>query len=72
VNPGLYQLAASVPDAFHDIATGGNWMPCQTGSTDCPRGGFVGYTAARGYDLATGLGSVDAFKIVNAWASLSR
>src|SRR5207249_1344738 len=24
VNPGLYQLAASVPDAFHDIATGGD------------------------------------------------
>ena len=72
VNPGLYQLAASVPDAFHDIATGGNWMPCQTGTTDCQRGGFVGYMSGRGYDLATGLGSVDAFKIVNAWASLSR
>src|SRR5207249_11113309 len=24
VNPGLYQLAASLPDAFHDIATGGD------------------------------------------------
>ena len=69
VNPGLYQLAATVPDAFHDIATGGNWMPCQTGTTDCPRGGLLGYSAGRGYDLATGFGSVDASQIVNAWAS---
>src|SRR5215831_14883852 len=29
VNPGLYKLAETTPSAFHDITTGGNWMPCQ-------------------------------------------
>jgi len=72
VNPGLYQLVNTVPTAFHDVATGGNWMPCQAGTTDCPRGGLIGYGAKRGYDLATGLGSVDALKLVNAWPSLPR
>ena len=72
VNPRLYQLAIAVPGAFHDIATGGNWMPCQARTIDCPRGGLLGYSAGRGYDLATGLGSVDAFKLVNAWPSVSR
>ena len=72
VNAGLYQLASTAPGAFHDIATGGNWMPCQTGTTDCPRGGLLGYSAGRKYDLATGLGSVDAFRLVNAWPSVSR
>ena len=71
VNPELYRLAMVAPDAFHDITNGGNWMPCQTGTTDCPRGGLLGYIAGRGYDLATGIGSVDAFKIVTAWPMVS-
>ena len=70
INPGLYSLAASVPSAFHDVSTGGNWMPCSAGSRDCPVTGLLGYSATRGYDLATGLGSVDAFKLVNAWPSV--
>jgi subtilase family serine protease len=72
VNAGLYQLASSNPNTFNDIATGGNWMPCQAGTVDCPRGGLLGYNAGRRYDLATGLGSVNAFTLVNAWTSLSR
>src|SRR5262249_55795135 len=67
VNPGLYKLAQTEPGAFHDIATGGNWMPCQTGTTDCPHGGLLGYSAGQGYDLATGLGSIDAFRVVTGW-----
>jgi hypothetical protein len=35
-------------------------------------GGLLGYSAGRGYDLATGLRSVDALKIVSAWPSLTR
>jgi subtilase family serine protease len=66
VNPGLYTLARTVPDAFHDITSGGNWMPCQRGTKDC-HGGFLGYSAGRGYDLVTGLGSIDAFKVVTRW-----
>jgi subtilase family serine protease len=72
LNPGLYRLASIAPNAFHDVATGGNWMPCQARTVDCPNGGLLGYAAARGYDLATGLGSVDAFKMVNSWPSLGR
>jgi subtilase family serine protease len=67
VNAALYQLAATVPSAFHDVTSGGNWMPCQIGTVDCRRGGLIGYGAGRGYDLATGLGSVDAFVLISAW-----
>jgi subtilase family serine protease len=70
VNPGLYQLAKTAPDAFHDVTGGGNWMPCQAGTKDCPRGGLIGFSAARGYDLATGLGSVDVYKLVTGWPLL--
>ena len=70
VNPGLYRLAGIAPNAFHDIITGGNWMPCQARNPDCPRGGFIGYAAGRGYDLATGLGSVDVFNLITAWPLL--
>jgi len=71
VNPGLYKLAQTVPDAFHDITTGGNWMPCQTGSVNCAHGGLLGYGASRGYDLATGLGSIDGFRLVSGWTALA-
>ncbi len=67
VNPGLYKLAQTVPETFHDVTSGGNWMPCQTGTVNCPHGGFIGYSAGRGYDLATGLGSIDVFRLVSGW-----
>jgi pseudomonalisin len=70
VNPTLYQLSSSTPNAFHDITTGNNKVPCTSNppSTDCPSGTTsIGYNAAAGYDLATGLGSLDMFKLVSAW-----
>jgi subtilase family serine protease len=67
VNPGLYKLAETTPGAFHDITTGGNWMPCQQGTPNCPHGGLLGYSAGRGYDMVTGIGSIDAFRIVTGW-----
>ncbi len=69
VNPKLYALAASSPDAFHDLTQGDNKVPCTTGTKDCPNGGTIGYSAAAGYDPASGLGSVDGFNLVNDWAS---
>jgi subtilase family serine protease len=69
VNPGLYVIASTVPGTFHDIVNGANWLPCQSGSPGCSFG-VIGYTATRGYDLATGLGSVDVFKLLTAWPSL--
>lgn len=67
VNPTLYSLAASAPTAFHDITSGDNKVPCQQGTTDCPNGGTIGYSAAAGYDLASGLGSVDVGALASAW-----
>lgn len=64
VNPSLYALAVAqfsgVPTgaAFHDITSGGNIVPCATGTPDCMNGSF-GYGAGPGYDQVTGLGSID-------------
>jgi subtilase family serine protease len=75
INPSLYQLAANsttYTSAFHDITTGDNKQPCTTGSTNCPTGSnpVIGYAAGTGYDLATGLGSVDADKMATAFGTL--
>jgi subtilase family serine protease len=76
INPILYQLAKSDASAFHDIATGNNIVPCTPGtpasyppSQQCPAGGQFGYSAGAGYDLVTGLGSVDAYNLVTGWNS---
>jgi uncharacterized protein (TIGR03437 family) len=66
INPQLYRLAQSVPTAFHDVTTGSNIVQCAQGSPDCSTGSF-GYSAGPGYDLATGLGSVDANNLVTQW-----
>ena len=68
VNPNLYALAQSTMDVFHDITTGNNMVPCEVGSPDCTTGSF-GYDAGPGYDLVTGLGSVDAYNLVTEWNS---
>ena len=60
---------------FNDITVGNNGVPGNDvlGSNPPPGDvtGQVGYNATVGYDPATGLGSVDAFNLVNAWSSLS-
>jgi subtilase family serine protease len=67
-NIELYALAASSPAAFHDITTGNNMVPCTSGSVDCPSGTTeIGYSAKAGYDLATGLGSLDVATLARAW-----
>ena len=71
VNYILYPLAASSPSAFHDITTGDNTSPCVVGTQDCSTTGSVGFVAGSGYDQATGLGSIDATILVNAWSSVS-
>lgn len=50
INPLLYQVAARTPGAFHDITLGGNAV----------------YSAQRGYDLPTGLGSPDVSVLAEA------
>jgi subtilase family serine protease len=77
INYILYPLAANVPSAFHDVTSGNNIVPCQSGSTGCtnaPSGsqfGTIGYPATAGYDLASGWGSIDAYNLVTSWSSIS-
>jgi trimeric autotransporter adhesin len=67
----LYPLFGKTPTAFHDIQLGTNQMPCQTGSSNCTNGELTGYATTPGYDLATGLGSIDANAMVTGWNSRS-
>jgi pseudomonalisin len=61
-NPRLYKLGSAQytgagPAVFHDVTAGNNSVP-----------GQGGFSAGVGYDLTTGLGSVDASALANAWA----
>ena len=74
----LYKLAAQKPADFHDINSGTIAMPCTTNSPNCntamagDRYGILsGYNAGPGYDLATGLGSVNVSNLLNDWESVS-
>jgi hypothetical protein len=66
INPTLYKLFATTPNAFHDITTGSNIVNCQIGTPDCTTGSY-GFSAGPGYDPVTGLGSVDANNLVTQW-----
>jgi pseudomonalisin len=79
VNPLLYKLATSNPSAFHDVTvTTSGVTGCTTAtpsmcnnSTPGPTaltGGVAGYAVTAGYDLATGLGSLDVSNFLTAAA----
>jgi len=68
INPALYRLAQSSKDAFHDVTTGTNMVSCVQSSPDCSSG-LMGFSAGPGYDLTTGLGSVDAWRLISEWTS---
>jgi uncharacterized protein (TIGR03437 family) len=70
INPGLYRLAKTNPEVFHDITQGDNIVPCTNGTTGCSTGTY-GFNAGPGYDQVTGLGSVDADALVRLWGSSS-
>ncbi len=61
INTVLYPLAvnqaAGGAAVFHDVQSGNNSVP-----------GVTGFSATVGYDLASGLGSVDANLLVNHWS----
>jgi trimeric autotransporter adhesin len=72
----LYELANGPYSnlIFHDISVGNNSVPCTSGTPDCSMNAAnsffeAGYNASSGYDLATGLGSVDATALVNYWGT---
>jgi uncharacterized protein (TIGR03437 family) len=67
---------------FYDVTAGNNDVPCQKGSTNCYLASSkdtygllstsgsslaTAYSAGTGYDLATGLGSVNVANLVNQW-----
>ncbi len=72
-------VASPLPSAnctFNDVTTGTITMPCTKGSPDCNTnvaadtiGVLSGYNTTAGYDLATGLGSVNANNLVNNWSN---
>jgi hypothetical protein len=66
INPNLYSLAQTSANVFHDITAGNNIIPCASGTPDCSASGKFGYNAGPGYDLVTGLGSVDAYNLAIA------
>ncbi len=71
-NPVFYLAAQNSTGAFHDVLTGSNAVVCQQGSPDCVPSGSGNYAmsccaAGSGYDLATGLGSVDASALGAVW-----
>jgi subtilase family serine protease len=70
INPNLYGLAQNTTGVFHDITVGNNIVPCTTGTPGCTSGSF-GYNAGPGYDMVTGLGSVDANNLATHWAAQS-
>jgi len=62
---------------FYDVTGGTIAMPCANGSPNCTTktsgdsfGVLSGFNAGPGYDLATGLGSVNASNLVKAWSSV--
>ncbi len=66
---------------FNDITKGNNSVPCEVGSLNCGNttsntdilvsGATAGFTTGTGYDLATGLGTLNAYNLVQDWSSVS-
>jgi hypothetical protein len=67
INPALYRLAADGARGIVDVTSGNNTVSfSQGGSTHTVRG----FAARKGYDLASGVGTVDALYLVYQLASL--
>ena len=72
LNPTLYTLAANSTTyaaVFHDVTTGNNECPSSLPSVSsfCSTASEGSYTTTAGYDLVTGLGSVNLSALVTAW-----
>ena len=85
-NPGNETIPAGC--VFYDITTGNNAVACVAGSSNCTVAGNAAYgvttsgsstehgnpafQAVAGYDLATGLGSINVANLLNLWGSITR
>jgi hypothetical protein len=65
--PNLYTLSRA-SGIFNDVQQGSAQLPCVAGSPGCGATEEIGYSAASGYDLATGLGTVNANALVTEWS----
>lgn len=75
-NQELYNLfnGSHASAVFHDVTVGNNSVPCVQGSANCSlnTAGYyfeTGYDATPGYDLATGMGSVDVVNLLKYWGT---
>jgi len=68
VNPALYSIQASTPNAFNDITSGINNCGENTGfgALTCA----YGFPAVKGWDAMTGLGSVNVENLMNAFLAM--
>jgi hypothetical protein len=85
-NAAMASTANSSSCIFYDVVTGNNSVACVGGSPNCsnttsggygilevkpPSNPLPAWTTGAGYDLATGLGSVNAANLVNKWTSIT-
>ena len=68
LTPNLYALGRR-SGTYEDVLQGSAQLKCVAGSPGCGAMGLIGYTAGTGYDLATGLGAVNAQELVKNWAT---
>jgi subtilase family serine protease len=84
INIMLYSLSKTTSNkAFHQVTSGSNIVFCSVGTPSnmpasyrCPSSGSFGFNASNadpsnGYNLVTGLGSVDANALFTAWKASS-
>src|ERR1700677_4630599 len=62
--------AAGANCAFQDITTGNNFI-CGESSCSAGAASEIGFKAAVGYDMATGLGSPNAANLANQWSNVT-
>jgi hypothetical protein len=70
----LYNNPTAAPHVFNDITVGNNSVYCSSGSPNCTMnsaGSFflTGFDSTIGYDLASGLGSVDVNQLIAYWGT---
>jgi subtilase family serine protease len=84
-NAAMAPTASSSSCIFYDVQVGDNSVACVGGSPNCSNQSASGYgilvnpsntaqpawLTTAGYDLATGLGTVNAANLVNNWTSVS-
>jgi hypothetical protein len=86
INPELYSLAAtststswgSTTSVFYDVTNGSNYVSCaavctngQSITVNGVTSTYIGNPAATGYDLASGLGTINATNFIKSWPNIN-